>query len=204
MSTPRFETSVVTVWPYCKYIAKERLKNNITQWHVYEYGPDIELMGAVGELAARRLLGLPEKLHTGHDGGTDFIYKGLRVNVKATHLTPLVNFRHLQWRIINPVNCDIAILVGVDMIIKKARMLGYATREQILKSPVNYKRRYPCHEIQVPELNPNEELINANYLSNRHTVNPGYVRQALYAPVDAGRFVVGAGSHGRRVLTLPR
>ena len=47
-------------WPYIVKVAERRLQNNVTERQVWEYGDDIEIMGAAGELAALRELGLPE------------------------------------------------------------------------------------------------------------------------------------------------
>ena len=58
-------------WQYIEQVAAERLQNNKTKRHVSHYGTYIEVIGAAGELAAHRFLGLPETLHTHLDGGCD-------------------------------------------------------------------------------------------------------------------------------------
>ena len=153
------------VWGYIKYIAKERLHNNITARHVYKHGPEIEVVGAAGELAARISLGLPQKLHTQFDGGKDLVFGDQSIDVKSTRLTPHIQARHLQWPLGNPINCDVAILVGVDMQSRSAKVLGFATAQEILEAPINHTRYLPCQEIAISQLHPIEELY-ANYRRN--------------------------------------
>ena len=84
-------------WPYIVEVVRQRLAHNKTEYHISDYGTDIEILGAAGELAARRFLGVSEILHTEFDGGTDIYWNGIRIDVKATHLTPKVNHRYLQY-----------------------------------------------------------------------------------------------------------
>ena len=71
-------------WQYIEQVAAERLQNNITRRHVSQYGTYIEVIGAAGELAARRFLGLPETLHTHLDDRCDMFYKGMSIDTQAT------------------------------------------------------------------------------------------------------------------------
>lgn len=141
-------------WPYIENVARTRLQNNRGRWHVSEYGEQIETLGAAGELAARRFLGLPEKLHSKMDGGVDFYYNGLKVDVKTTHWTPRADMRYLQWRKGKPLKCDILLFVVVDMNTMQAVPVGWATKEDVLRAPINETRDYPCHEIAVSDLRP--------------------------------------------------
>ena len=146
-------------WPYIVEVARQRLAHNKTENHVSDYGEDIEILGAAGELAARRFLGVSELLHTEFDGGIDIVWNGIRIDVKATHLTPKVNNRYLQWFEEKPVKADIVLLTAVHLNLKRAAVIGYATRREVLNAPVNYERDYPCHEISVRQLHPSWELI---------------------------------------------
>ena len=92
-------------WKYIEYIARQRLKHNQTKRHVSDYGTEIEIIGAAGELAARRFLGLSDKLHFRFDQGVDIKTPSRSIDVKATKLTPLLRHRYLQWPKKKPVDC---------------------------------------------------------------------------------------------------
>lgn len=155
-------------WKYIERIAKSRLATNKTQHHVYQYGEDIEVLGAAGEIVARRDLGLPEKLQTDFDGGVDLRFGGMKIDVKATHLTPLVEHRYLQWPEWKNVKSDIILLTGVNLNEKIGITLGYATRSEILNAPINKERATPCHEISVRDLHPVYELVARSIHGNGH------------------------------------
>ena len=146
-------------WDYIEGVAKDRLFNNKTVRHVEYYGPEIEVIGAAGELAARRFLGLPENLHTHFDGGKDILFRGTKIDVKATRFTPRFIHRHLQWPYSKPVKSKVILLVGVDIDRKAATVIGYTTKDEILRAPINRERRYPCYEIPVTELKPAWKLL---------------------------------------------
>jgi hypothetical protein len=146
-------------WEYIQEVARTRLQNNKTKWHVSQYGEEIETLGAAGELAARWFFGMPKNLHTNHDGGVDIEWRGRTVDVKATHLTTKVAHRYLQWPERKTIKAEIILMTGVDMSTKQAAILGYAFREEVRQAPVNYNRDFPCHEIPVPELHPSWELL---------------------------------------------
>lgn len=145
-------------WAYLENIAERRLKKNKTSRHVYRYGTEIELLGAAGELAARRFLGLDTKLHIPFDGGMDLSWRGYRVDVKTTRLTPKLNYRYLQWPKGKPIHTDIVLLIAVDMWKKEATAVGWVWSEMVRGAPINPDRDFPCHEIPVPELRPMWEL----------------------------------------------
>lgn len=152
-------------WQYVQQIAKSRLAHNKTRFHVSQYGEGIELVGAAGEIAARRYLGLEEKLHVHWDGGVDIEFDGLRIDVKATTLTPKVNYRFLQWPLRKPVKADIVLMTAVDPITKQAVILGYATKQEVEKAEINHDRPQACREISVQELHP-AYLLVARRLGN--------------------------------------
>lgn len=146
-------------WAYLRGVAAERLSHNKTSRHIDRYGEEIELLGAAGELAARRFLKLPTSLHRVFDGGADFIWKGWRVDVKATRLTPRLEFRYLQWPETKPIRADLVLLTAVNVATQAAVVVGWATADQVAAAPVNPERDYPCHEIPVPSLRPPSELL---------------------------------------------
>lgn len=146
-------------WPYLEEIASHRLANNKTTWHVSRYGTDIELLGAAGELAARRYLGLPEILGEHLDNGTDLIFRGFTVDVKATHLTPRIAFRSLQWPEWKPIKAEVVLMTAVDLKTMTAVLVGYAWKHEVSEAPINRTRDIPCHEIAIPDLHPTWELF---------------------------------------------
>lgn len=146
-------------WDYIQQIAFVRLSNNKTDLHVYSYGDSIEALGVAGEVAARRWLGLPELVHQNFDGGVDLMWRGIKVDVKATVLTTKLQFRFLQWPHWKPVKSEVILLTAVDLGRKKATIVGYAFRDEVLNAPINHERDIPCHEIPVPDLHPAWELF---------------------------------------------
>jgi hypothetical protein len=153
-------------WTYIQDVARSRLGHNKTSHHIYEFGDSLEVLGAAGELVARRYLGIDEKLHLGFDGGCDLRFAGLRVDVKATVLTPNVIFRFLQWPKEKVIKSDIIFLTAIDPITRQGVPLGYATKEEILKSPVARERLTPCYEIPVRSLHNPFDLV-AKHLRTR-------------------------------------
>src|SRR5690349_21550970 len=111
-------------WSYLEEIAAERLRNNQTKYHVSEYGTYIELIGAAGELAARRFFQLPEELHTHLDGGTDMYFRDMRIDIKATVWTRKLKHRFLQWPITKQVRADVVLLTAVSIERKAAIIVG--------------------------------------------------------------------------------
>jgi hypothetical protein len=146
-------------WTHIQEAAKNRLSHNKTAFHIFDYGEGIEVLGAAGEVAARRFFGLPEELHTGFDSGCDLVFAGKRIDVKATVLTPKLNFRYLQWPQSKRVKSDIILLTAVDPISMQAVIVGYATRLEVELAVINNGRAYPCKEIAVINLHPPYELI---------------------------------------------
>jgi hypothetical protein len=147
-------------WAYIEKIASERLKHNKTEHHVSKYGTDIELLGAAGEFAARRFLGLPETLHTHFDGGADIAIGGLRIDVKATVWTPALSRRYLQWPYWKPIRSNIILMTAVLISAQTARIVGYATTQDILAADMNLERFTPCYEIPITDLRKAQELLN--------------------------------------------
>ena len=158
-------------WKYAQIISRSRLANNKTVHHVSEFGDGIELLGAVGEIVARRYLGLPEKLHCGFDHGIDIFVYGMKIDVKTTVLTPKVEHRYLQWPTWKPVKADIILLTAVDPVTKIGTVLGYATRLEVQTAPINNNRFVACHEIPIRDLHPAWELIAEGLQICRHTQN---------------------------------
>ena len=127
-------------WSYITDVARSRLAHNKTPHHVSTYGDGIEILGAAGEICARRFLGLGEELHDGFDGGCDLLYAGKRIDVKATIMTPKMSYRFMQWPLNKNIKSDIVLMTAVDPLSKQATVIGYATREQIAGAPVNNLR----------------------------------------------------------------
>lgn len=144
-------------WGYINRVADRRRSQNQTPWHIdVAY---LEVIGAAGELAARRFLGLPEKLHEHFDQGVDFKWRGYTVDVKATKLTPLAGHRYLQWPIGKNIKADIILMVAVSEAERMAVPLGFVFADEVEFAPINHDRKQACHEIPVPELRPSWELF---------------------------------------------
>ncbi len=146
-------------WQYIEEAARSRLSHNKTRRHVYDYGEGIEVIGVAGEIIVRRFLGLAETVHEGFDNGIDIEYFGLKMDVKATILTPSANFRFLQWPNWKKVRAELIVMTAVDPINKNGTIIGYARKEEILAAPINPNRPTPCHEIPFTELHPAWELM---------------------------------------------
>jgi len=146
-------------WEYIEAVSRSRLAHNQTKHHVSMYGEQIEIMGAAGEIVARRFLGLPEKLHDGFDGGTDINFHGIRIDVKATHLTPKVSFRFLQWPTWKDIKSPYILMTAINLPGRYGTVIGYATREEVCNSIVNSTRATVCHEIPITKLHPPYQLF---------------------------------------------
>jgi hypothetical protein len=143
-------------WPYIQRIAAERLRHNKTTHHRANYGTEIEVMGAAGELAARRYLGLDEELGTHFDGGVDLSLHGVTVDVKSTR--PYSKW--LQVAYYKRVAADIILMMAVNLKRQTARPFGFAWREEILGAPLDLRMDDTCHRIPVEELHSVQELLD--------------------------------------------
>jgi hypothetical protein len=143
-------------WPYIQQIAAERLRHNKTARHRARYGAEIEIMGAAGELAARRYLGLDENLGTHFDGGIDLHLHGLTVDIKSTRPYS----RWLQVAYYKRVVADVILMMAVSMKHKTARPFGFAWRREILSAPLDLSMDDACHHIPVEELHSVQDLLN--------------------------------------------
>jgi len=148
-------------WPYLEQVAFTRLANNKTERHVSKFGTEIELIGAAGELAARRFFHVSEELHTHFDYGADITYKGIRIDVKATAWTPRVLRRHMQWPVWKRIKADVILLTAVSIQEKSAILVGYALPHEIRRAPVNRERFIACYEIPVTRLRKPSQLLFA-------------------------------------------
>ena len=146
-------------WTQIQSVAKNRLAHNKTVFHVSDYGDGIEVLGAAGEVCARRFFGLPETLHEEFDNGCDLVFAGKKIDVKTTVLTPKLNYRYLQWPQTKRIKADIVLMTAVDPISMQAVVVGYATKAEVKLAAVNNGRAYPCREISVVDLHPPYELI---------------------------------------------
>jgi hypothetical protein len=173
-------------WSYLECIAAERLKNNQTKFHVSGYGTYIELIGAAGELAARRFFQLPEELHTHLDGGTDMYFKDMRIDIKATVWTPKLKHRFLQWPITKVIKSDVILLTAVNIDEKAAVIVGYALPHEISRAPINKNRDYACHEIPIPKLRKASGLLFAESREDLYPSHQVYkVRRQYSHPAGA-------------------
>lgn len=146
-------------WDYILEAAKKRLSNNRSQYHIDEYGTQLEVRGAAGELAARLYFGMEPVLHMHYDGGIDFFYAGKSIDVKTSKLVKSMEHRFLQIPVGKVPAAEIVVSVAVHLNQKRAAMIGWASKEDILRSPINNNRKYPCHEIKYTDLRPIWELI---------------------------------------------
>lgn len=149
-------------WAYIENVAQSRLAGNKTSRHVSKWGNTLEILGVAGEIAVRRYLGLPENVHNGFDHGVDLTFNGKSIDVKTTVLTPRLSYRYLQYPVWKKIKSEIIILTAVNPQSRAATIVGYATREEILRAPVNRTRLEACHEIPVRDLHPIWELIAAS------------------------------------------
>jgi hypothetical protein len=144
-------------WRYILRTAKDRLAHNKTSHHVSQFGDTLEVLGAAGELAARRLLGLPEGLHTGFDGGKDLVYRGWDIDVKTTRLAHNLIERCFRWSLAKVVRADICLVMAVDLESQRAVALGWCYRAAVERAPINHEKN--CHELPIVELRPFWQLV---------------------------------------------
>lgn len=154
-------------WRAIEEVARKRLKNNSkTKHHRKEFGNELEIMGAAGEIAARRFLKLPLWLQTTFDNGIDLEWRGHTVDVKATRWVPTIMSRYLQWPKTKNIKADLILMTAIDFEQKKAILLGFCSREELERAPVNEKRDIPCMEVPVTSLRKPEKLFDLNQRQN--------------------------------------
>ena len=146
-------------WRYLEGVSRSRLAHNKTRHHIYEYGTEIELLGCCGELVVRRFLGLGERLHTEFDGGCDLVWRGRKIDVKATRLTPRLNFRNLQWPLSKKVKADIVVMTAVNIEDRFGIVVGWCWGSKVSQSAVNRERFVACYEMPITELEPPWKLM---------------------------------------------
>jgi hypothetical protein len=137
-------------WGYILDLAARRRRSQ-NQWYIPNDG-SYDIIGAAGELAARRFFGLPEDLHAGYDGGVDFIYRGVKVDVKSTLMRHLRKEGLLQWPRRKEIKADIVLLMCIDLEAQRATPVGYATRDIILNARQNDTSKVPCFEVPIEAL----------------------------------------------------
>ena len=98
-------------------------------------------------------------MHEGFDHGIDIEYFDMKMDVKATILTPNANYRFLQWPEWKKVRADYIVMTVIDPINKLGTIIGYARKSEIVNAPINQTRSTPCHEVAFTELHPAWELI---------------------------------------------
>ena len=152
-------------WRYLKNTARRRLKNNWTPRQETKF-KNLEILGVAGELAARRYLGLPEKIHLHFDGGADLHWRGRTVDVKTTNLTKNFRYRFLQWPFDKPIIADIILMTVVDVEEKQACVIGFAYKDEVLSAEINHTRYRPCREIAFMDLHPAWELFTLSQRKN--------------------------------------
>ena len=94
------------------------------------------------------------------------IWRGRKVDVKATNLTKNFKHRFLQWPIDKLITADIILMTVVDVENKQACVIGYASKDEVLKSKINHTRHRPCREIALLDLHPAWELFTLSQKAN--------------------------------------
>jgi hypothetical protein len=126
-------------WGYILEVAERRLRNNRTHRHIVSEKGRLEIIGAAGEVAARRFLGLPEKLHNHFDGGVDLNWRGYRVDVKSTAISDHLGKQYLQYPEYKWINADIILMMGIDLDRQEATVIGFATCAAPIAAPYGYR-----------------------------------------------------------------
>lgn len=146
-------------WDYILEVSRQRLAHNQSRYHVSQYGTQLEVRGAAGELAARLYFGMEPVLHGHYDGGIDLFYAGKSIDVKTQKLVRAMEYRFLQWPEKKEVSAEIVVAAAVQLRQKRAAMLGWVRREEVLSQPVNFERPYPCREVAIVDLHPMWRLV---------------------------------------------
>jgi len=152
--------------PHLVFTSDRRLENNKTVNHQSQYGTEIELMGAAGELAALRYFGYREVLGTHFDGGRDMVWRGWDIDVKSTKMQNLP-YGFLQWPTHKTIKSDIIVLVGIEITTLEFEIVGFAFKQEFDRLDINEKADQPCWEIAMKNLHPTCELKSLPYLRRR-------------------------------------
>ena len=136
---------------YQKIIIPNKLKNDVWQYlnennigNRFEFNGNKEqqFVGLVGEIIIKRLFGLDHEFKNGFDGGFDFVYKGLKIDVKTMGRNVDVkdyfvnNFVAHQKQF----DCDIYIFCSLNKKTNELTICGFLSKKQLLKLAVLYKK----------------------------------------------------------------
>lgn len=147
-------------WPYILFVASQRLKNNKTERHIESKDGCFEVQGAAGEILLRLYLGLEPKLHTTFDRGVDMWFRGWSIDNRGTkHREGGMGHLHLQWPQGKLVIAEYIALTAIDIPGQFGTVLGFATKAEMKRAPLNIYRERPCFEIGVAHLYEPQDLF---------------------------------------------
>jgi hypothetical protein len=129
---------------YKKFKIPEKLKNDV--WHFvnqhnignrFEFNGSKEqqFVGLIGEIMVKRLFGFDHQFKNGFDGGFDFEYKGLKIDVKTMGRTVDVRDYFVNNFVVHQIkyNCDIYIFCSLNKQKNELTICGYIGKKELLK-----------------------------------------------------------------------
>lgn len=147
------------VWADLELIAKRRdeQKKNYSSTKNWSNGNSTHFLGVVAECAFSIYSGLDfdENLNVLGDPGYDFVINGKTIDVKGTQY---FHDPHLK-QYPNPKTwVDIYVLVGIDIAQKRAKIFGWATKEEMQGATLKDYGYGPQRVIECSKLHKIEEL----------------------------------------------
>lgn len=139
------------IYKYQKIIIPNKLKNDVWQYlnennigNRFEFNGNKEqqFVGLVGEIIIKRLFGLDHEFKNGFDGGFDFVYKGLKIDVKTMGRNVDVkdyfvnNFVAHQKKF----DCDIYIFCSLNKKTNELTICGFLSKKELLKKSIYRKK----------------------------------------------------------------
>lgn len=134
-----------------KYKIQTELKNDVWQFinnnnlgnrHEFNGSKEQQFVGLVGEVIIKMLFNIKHEFKKGFDGGFDFQYKGLKIDVKTMGRNVDVkdyfvnNFVAHQLKF----NCDIYIFCSLNKLKNELTICGYLTKKELLQKSIYRKK----------------------------------------------------------------
>jgi len=160
---------ITDAWDYILDVARERLVANFHRHNSHRLGDHIEVLGVAGELAARRFLGLPERVLGVGDPGWDIEIPSTDVlgdpyvwtiDVKSRPWIEGFWRMPLQWPLHKPMRADLALLVFVHLAERRAAVVSFAGKEDLEAAPIDTGGLMPCRLVDPQNMQPATRLYN--------------------------------------------
>lgn len=150
-------------------------QNNLGKRHDFNGIKTAQYIGMLGEVAVKQLFKQPVDLEAGFDGGFDFEYKGLKIDVKTMgrNVDPLPRYVNNFCAYQKDFKCDAYIFCSLNKKTSQLHICGWVTKDELLEKAEKFKKgterrrdngtvtkfQAPTYEIKNSDLKPIETLL---------------------------------------------